>query len=163
MYIGAVCVMGLWCRFELQSWVRRLFVLIRREQIDELDDSATNVLHELCQFESDSSHAECLGSIILEEVVKFEYGVTAGLPEHEKVAYEEANRGKKKKRKDDGDLWTSFKRILPVNIDTDYFEDYTIQFQLPNRILRLRYEKNTLRLCECLSSRLSPPAYAGQS
>jgi hypothetical protein len=117
-----------------------LFVLIRREQIDELDDSATNVLHELCSFESDSSHAECLGSIILEEVVKFEYGMTAGLPEHEKAALEEAMRGKKKKRKDDGDLWTLFKRALPFNVDTDNYEDYTIQFELPDRILRLRYE-----------------------
>ncbi len=115
-------------------------MLIRREQIDELDDSATNVLHELCSFESDSSHAECLGSIILEEVVKFEYGMTAGLPEHEKAALEEAMRGKKKKRKDDGDLWTLFKRALPFNVDTDNYEDYTIQFELPDRILRLRYE-----------------------
>jgi hypothetical protein len=122
-----------------QAWVRRLFVLIRREQIDELDDSATNILHELCYFETDSGHAECLGSIILEEVVKFESGVTAGLPEHEKLALEAARVGKKKKVADDGSIWSKIKRSLPVNIDTDHYEDYTIEFLLPNRVLRLRY------------------------
>ena len=37
-----------------QAWVRRYYVLIRREQVDEMVDSTNNVLHEFCCFESDS-------------------------------------------------------------------------------------------------------------
>jgi hypothetical protein len=67
-------------------WVRRYYVLIRREQIDEMVSSATDVMHELCTFDSASEHAECLSSLQLEEVVTFEHGPDAGLPAHERVA-----------------------------------------------------------------------------
>ena len=127
--------------------MRRFFVLIRREQIDELDSSSTNVLHELTYFASESSHAECLGSVILEEVVKFEVGVTAGLPEHEKIALEASLKGKKKKTKDDGSLWSAIKRSLPIQIDTDWLEDYTIEFILPHRAMRLRYRRGCFMSC----------------
>ncbi len=63
-----------------QLWVRRFYILLRREQIDEMDGGASNVVHELCTFQTDTEFSECLSSIILEEVIKFEVGPEAGLP-----------------------------------------------------------------------------------
>jgi len=129
-----------------KAWVRRYFVLIRREQVDEMVDSTNNVLHEFCQFESDSDHAECLGSIVLEEVVKFETGVYAGLPEHEKAAQmlwraknpkqKKVNEGTNSRRT----MLSNLSDLFPVRFDTTDYEDYTIELSLPYRILRLRAE-----------------------
>ncbi len=125
--------------------MRRYFVLIRREQVDEMVDSTNNVLHEFCCFESDSDHAECLGSIVLEEVVKFETGVYAGLPEHEKAAQMlwRAKNPKPKKNNDTGNsrrtVFSNLSDLFPVRFDTTDYEDYTIELSLPHRIMRLRY------------------------
>ncbi len=124
--------------------MRRYFVLIRREQVDEMVDSTNNVLHEFCQFESDSDHAECLGSIVLEEVVKFETGVYAGMPEHEKAAEMifRAKNPKPKKNVTAGNqrrtILSNLSDLFPIRFDTTDFEDYTIELALPSRILRLR-------------------------
>lgn len=61
------------------------------------------------------------------------------MPEHEKIAYEIANKGKKKKTVDDGSFFSKLKRALPINVDTDNLEDYTIEFKLAERTLRLRF------------------------
>ena len=65
-----------------QWWVRRFFVLLRREQIDPMVETPTNVLHELCTFQNDNEFAECLSSILLEDVVAFARGADAGIPAH---------------------------------------------------------------------------------
>jgi hypothetical protein len=73
-------------RTAAQWWVRRFFVLLRREQIDPMVETPTNVLHELCTFQNDNEFAECLSSVLLEDVVTFASGADAGIPAHELLA-----------------------------------------------------------------------------
>jgi hypothetical protein len=119
-------------------------VLIRREQIDELDDSASNILHELCYFETDSSHSECLGSVILEEVVRFEVGADSGLPEHEKPSFAAKRKLQKEEKKNQSNAGLVDSLIMLLkNSEVDELEDYTILLSLPTRQLRLRAETKT--------------------
>ena len=110
--------------------------------------AATNILHELCTFDSDSDHAECLGSVILEEVVKFDIGVDAGLPDHVKLANQQqrAAAGSAAKKKFHPESEENSKRsffslisdLFPMRITCDEWEDYTIELTLVDRIIRLR-------------------------
>jgi hypothetical protein len=131
-----------------QMWVRRFYSLLRREQMDEMVGAATNILHELCCFDSDSQHAECIGSIILEEVVSFDTGIDAGLPDHIKLANQNAREalGTKKRRtavathSEGRSFFKIISDLMPVRLTTDELEDYTIEFELPDRRVRLRAE-----------------------
>lgn len=135
-----------------KMWVRRFYCLVRREQIDEMVGAATNILHELCTFDSDSMHAECIGSLILEEAVSFDTGAGAGLPDHLKLALEQqraATGGSKRKAAAaaaNADIGASkgFFALLadsiPIRLTTDEWEDYTIEFVLGERRVRLRAE-----------------------
>ena len=107
--------------------------------------SATDVVHELCNFEAEFSHEEMLGSIVLEEVVEFEIGADAGLPPHEKEALRLKNEALgKKKRIDapmaDKGMLSGLTALFPYRFSTSELEDYTILLTLRDRQVRLRCE-----------------------
>lgn len=116
--------------------------------------AATDVLHELCTFDSPSEHSECLSSLQLEEVVTFDHGPDAGLPMHERLIAE-AEREKDRQRgiKSKGSvgfgdnkrtLFTGLAEMFPIKFTTDEVADYTMQLTFPDRVLRLRAETKTM-------------------
>lgn len=107
-------------------------------------------MHELCCFDSDAEMAECISSLQLEGVVSFDHGADAGLPQHIKDANETARKVAKQNRKgldqharqkhNKRTVWTGFRELIPLRLDTDELADYSLQLKLPDRVLRLRAE-----------------------
>jgi hypothetical protein len=138
----------------LSLWVRRYYVLVRREQLDEMVSSSSDILHELCTFDSPSEHSECLSSMQLEEAIDFEEGPDCGLAAHEKQAAIEAREEgrllglKSKGSMGMGDnkrtLFSGLAEMFPIKFSTEQCADFTIQLNFPNRTLRLRAESKTM-------------------
>lgn len=152
-----------------QLWVRRYYVLIRREQIDEMVNGTSDVLHELCVFDSASEHAECLSSLELEEVVTFDYGPDAGQPAHIKEANAIKRLGQQVAAKSAAalaagfgstkrTLFTGIAEMFPVKFSTDEIADFTFQLSFPDRVLRLRAEtKSSFDNWRALFQNIIPP------
>jgi hypothetical protein len=134
-------------------WVKRYYVLVRREQIDPMVTESTDVMHELCTFDSHSEHAECLSSFEIESVLTYESGPDCGLSGQERARAVEAREaaqmqgikslgsiGFGEQRRS---LFTGLLNYFALKLTTDAIADFTLQLNFEHRTLRLRAESKT--------------------
>ncbi len=112
--------------------MRRFFVLVRREQIDPMTNTTSDIMHEMCCFMSHNDHEEVLSSFEIETAVRFSSGPDAGHADHVRAQRQAARQeARARGRKSIGasgfgpqkrTIWSALSDMFPIRLSTEEIE-----------------------------------------